>query len=137
MSMTTTPIEQHRTLVGNAFAQAVEARKRAEYVRDEIRRGDLFGAGEDIALALDALADVCHELAQAVGEPAPAPENESDEGPWLDANGAFGLYVADRDDHPRNHPDDCDCDDCGFENHSAHLSLLGHSTAASRIFDEQ
>lgn len=29
-------------------------------------------------------------------------------------------------DHPRNHPDDCGCDDCDPETHSAHVSLAGY-----------
>ncbi len=26
-------------------------------------------------------------------------------------------------DHPSSHPDDCDCDDCGYEHHKAHVTL--------------
>lgn len=58
-------------LVGHAFSQAIEAHKRLEYVRDELRRGDQFAAGEDVKLALDALDDVKHDLSglQALLDP--------------------------------------------------------------------
>jgi len=56
-----------RSLISAAFGQAVEARKRCEYVRQELGRGDTFAAGEDLALALTELGDATLNLARLEG----------------------------------------------------------------------
>lgn len=58
--------EMHH-LIDAAFGQTVEARKRCEYVRQALGRGDTFGAGEDVALALAELGDATLNLAHLQG----------------------------------------------------------------------
>lgn len=164
--MTTTTIEQHRALLGSAFDQAVEARKRCGYIRDALRRGDTFCAGEDLKLAIAALDDATRDLAylqEEDDEPEDddptcvcgtarsehqllgCPEGFQTPASWHAEVAGIEHEIRHRDDYgdpddydpPRQHPEGCDCDDCGYENHGAHLQLLGRSSAMSRIFDEQ
>lgn len=65
-------VSEIQTLTENAFSQAVEARKRCEYVRQEIASGDIFGAAQDLQLADEAIFDLIgflNELQELVGEP--------------------------------------------------------------------
>lgn len=47
--------QKHR--LASALAHVLHAEERAEYVRAAIERGDLFAAGEDCRLLMDALGD--------------------------------------------------------------------------------